>query len=275
MPGSSIWLIPPPRDPFNRTMQTQITSMVPMRFAPSKAHNFIPHVTLTSTISPALHEVDAQAWLDGLELTIEGLQALSAAKDREEADSAAAEKRALEAGNLEPATTTTTAASDPEKAAEQAAEQPEAPKGEENKASIPAKPVEVNLYELEAGEPFFKKLTLRAKKPCPGLSELAVAVRAQGCYSGDVETAKSWEKDEYLPHLSLLYADVTREEAQKKIPGVLQDLVRAKAILKPARDGTVAKGGSIVLVTTDREIQEWKPIASRQLPEVVWKWTMT
>lgn len=185
-------------------MQTQITSMVPMRFAPAKAHNFIPHVTLTSNINPALHEADAQAWLDGLELTIEGLQALNAAKDREEADTAAAEKRALEAGNLEPATTTTTAALDPEKAAEQAAEQLEAPKGEENKASIPAKPVEVNLYELEAGEPFFKKLTLRVKKPCPGLSELAVAVRAQGCYSGDVETAKSWEKDEYLPHLSLL-----------------------------------------------------------------------
>ncbi|PNS19871.1 Phosphoribosylaminoimidazole-succinocarboxamide synthase [Sphaceloma murrayae] len=283
MPGSSLWLIPPARDPFNRTLQTQITSMVPQRFT-AKTHDFIPHITLTSNINPHLHEPDAQAWLDSLDFDLEALIARNAAQ---EADSAAAEKRALEAGNLEPPTAPPPTSSDPEKAA--LASDDSLPVAESEKpvpapaamtttttttTSLP-KAVEVNLTELEADDPFFRKLTLKANKPCPGLSALATAARAQGCYSGDVDTARSWEKDEYRPHLSLCYADVPREEAQKKIPGVLQDLVRAKAILKPARDGTVARGGVIVLVPTDKEIEQWKPIASRKVDDVVWRWTMT
>ncbi|KAF2222985.1 hypothetical protein BDZ85DRAFT_120158 [Elsinoe ampelina] len=295
MPGSSLWLIPP-KDPFNRAMQTQITSMVPMRFAPNKPPTFIPHITLTSHINPALHEHDAQAWLDSLELNIEALLAANETREKESTDSASAEKRALEAGNLDPpAPQAPTAPSDPEKAAlsedasisattpapPSAPSDPTspptsgpAPSQASQATTSPALPIEINLHELEAGDPFFRKLALNATLPSPGLSALATVLRAQGCYGNDIETAKSWEKSEYRPHLSLLYADVPKDEARRKIPGVLQDLVRAKAILKPSRDGTVSKGGSIVLVPTDREIGQWKPIASRPLPEVVWKLNM-
>ncbi|KAG8625994.1 hypothetical protein KVT40_006395 [Elsinoe batatas] len=304
MPGSSLWLIPP-KDPFNRAMQTQITSMVPMRFAPNKPPTFIPHITLTSHINPALHEPDAQAWLDSLELNIEALLEANETREKDSTDSASAEKRALEAGNLDPPVPPApTVPSDPEKAAlseetstSTSAPAPTSTPADPEKAALsdpspsptpapapsqpspsactsPALPIEINLHELEAGDPFFRKLALNATLPSPGLSALATVLRAQGCYGNDVETAKSWEKSEYRPHLSLLYADVPKDEARRKIPGVLQDLVRAKAILKPSRDGTVSKGGSIVLVPTDREIGQWKPIASRPLPEVVWKLNM-
>lgn len=33
-----------------------------------------------------------------------------------------------------------------------------------------------------------------------------------------------------------------------------------------------AKGGSIVLVPTDKEIKDWKPIASIELPGLEWEW---
>ncbi|KAF4549522.1 Cyclic phosphodiesterase-like protein [Elsinoe fawcettii] len=340
MPGSSLWLIPP-KDAFNRAMQTQITSMVPMRFA-EKPPNFIPHITLTSHIKASLHEPDAQAWLDSLELNLEDLQAANEVREKKKADeNAMEEKRALEAGDLKSAAPSSAPPADPEKAAlsedasaaeppssdlekstltgqspvpEQAAPadpekaalseptptQPLAPAATdpENAAlsqppskptpppeptpatsepktpSKPSIPIEINLHELEAGEAFFRKLALNASFPSPGLSALATVLRAQGVYNNDIDIAKSWEKHEYRPHLSLLYSDVPFDTAQKKIPGVLQDLVRAKAILKPGRDGIVSRGGSIVLVQTDKEIGQWKPVASRPLPDTVWKWTM-
>lgn len=132
----------------------------------------------------------------------------------------------------------------------------------------------VDLTTLEAGEAFFKKLTLRVAKPNAPLEKLAIACRAQGVCSGDFERAREWERMEYEPHLSVMYADMPLKEADKKIPALLQDFDRAKAIFKPARDGTVAVSGSVVLVPTDREIDQWKPIARREVPGLVWKYNV-
>ncbi|GAB7339036.1 hypothetical protein MBLNU457_5698t2 [Dothideomycetes sp. NU457] len=68
MPGSSLWLLPPPNTPLNTHLQTLITSTLPSRFPSTKAHNFIPHITLTSNVPASLHSPDPQAWLDSLDL---------------------------------------------------------------------------------------------------------------------------------------------------------------------------------------------------------------
>ncbi|KAF2154095.1 2, 3 cyclic phosphodiesterase [Myriangium duriaei CBS 260.36] len=216
MPGSSLWLIPPPNTPFNRSLNTWITATVPFRFSPSKPPAFIPHVTLTSNIPFSLHDTkptDAQVWLDCLELPLP------------------------------------------------AADAPDDEK------------IVVDLAALEAGEPFFKKLTLKVADNL-ALDSLAIACRAQGVYSGDFERGRTWAKTEYQPHLSVMYADMPRKEAESKIPALLQDFDRAKSIFKPTRDGTVAIGGSVVLVPTDKEIDQWKPIARREVPGLVWKYNV-
>ena len=64
------------------------------------------------------------------------------------------------------------------------------------------------------------------------------------------------------------------KEADKMCPALVQDFARAKAVFKPKRDGTVATGGTIVLVPTDKEIPQWKPIASRQVPWLAWKYNV-
>lgn len=70
MPGSSLWLLPPPNTPLNNDLQTLITETLPSRFSETKAHNFIPHVTLTSNVPASIHFPDPQAWLDGLHLPV-------------------------------------------------------------------------------------------------------------------------------------------------------------------------------------------------------------
>jgi len=70
MPGSSLWLIPPPTSDFNKHLQDLITASIPRHFSNTKTHDFIPHVTITSNISPSLHTPNPQAWLDSLDLPL-------------------------------------------------------------------------------------------------------------------------------------------------------------------------------------------------------------
>ncbi|AEO64410.1 uncharacterized protein THITE_2126759 [Thermothielavioides terrestris NRRL 8126] len=75
MPGSSLWLVPPPTHPLHDILTTLITRTLPARFpletssSPAVApHFFAPHVTLTSEIAPAQYNDNGgpQAWLDSL-----------------------------------------------------------------------------------------------------------------------------------------------------------------------------------------------------------------
>jgi len=63
--------------------------------------------------------------------------------------------------------------------------------------------ISVCLDAIEPGEPFFKKLTLRAHKD-DGLVRLAAACRSHGVEDGDTDRARQWAEQEYLPHLSLM-----------------------------------------------------------------------
>lgn len=77
MPGSSLWLLPPPSSPLHKTLTTLITTTLPS-LLPSESTSttlspsfFAPHLTLTSNISPSIYSppsTSPQAWLDSLPL---------------------------------------------------------------------------------------------------------------------------------------------------------------------------------------------------------------
>ncbi|KAF2472053.1 2',3'-cyclic-nucleotide 3'-phosphodiesterase [Lindgomyces ingoldianus] len=65
MPGSSLWLLPPADHPLNSILSSLIQETSSHFNSPQL---FIPHITLTSEISPSTYLPDPQAWLDHLKL---------------------------------------------------------------------------------------------------------------------------------------------------------------------------------------------------------------
>lgn len=66
MPGSSLWLLPPKSHPLNDPL-VHLIEQTSSRFG--SLNRFIPHVTLTSEISPSLYGHTPQQWLDSLQLS--------------------------------------------------------------------------------------------------------------------------------------------------------------------------------------------------------------
>jgi len=71
MPGSSLWLLPPPTHPLHTRLNSLITSLLPTYFPQESSsspdvvpHYFAAHVTLTSNIPPSLYGSDPQGWLE-------------------------------------------------------------------------------------------------------------------------------------------------------------------------------------------------------------------
>ncbi|EXJ54041.1 hypothetical protein A1O7_09378 [Cladophialophora yegresii CBS 114405] len=128
--------------------------------------------------------------------------------------------------------------------------------------------VVIELEQLEAGEPFFKKVTLRAKKDA-NLVKFASKCREQGLLLSENE-AQKWAENEYLPHLSLFYGDIPKDEVQKKIGLIELQLGFEFGSLFDCCGGTLAMGAKLVLVDTSKEIKDWTPIAQRDCPWVIW-----
>lgn len=135
MPGSSLWLVPPPDSDLDNAISLLITSSLPSTFPSTRPPKFAPHITLTSDIT--LEDAsDSQKWLDGLSLSL--------------------------------------------------------PSG-----------MRVAIREVEVGEVFFKKVTMRVEKD-DALLKLAALCRAAGVQGADDGGAKTWARDNYLPHCSLM-----------------------------------------------------------------------
>jgi len=128
--------------------------------------------------------------------------------------------------------------------------------------------VVIELEELEAGEPFFKKVTLRAKKDA-NLIKFVSKCREQGLAVSESEGQK-WAENEYLPHLSLFYGDIPKADVQKKIGLIELQLGFEFGSLFDCCGGTLAMGAKLVLVDTSKEIKDWTPIAQRDCPWVMW-----
>ncbi|KAF2496102.1 2, 3 cyclic phosphodiesterase [Lophium mytilinum] len=191
MPGSSLWLLPPPSHPLTPLL-TSLISKTSTRF--SSPYTFLPHVTLTSDIPSSIYSSDPQAWLDELA-----------------------------------------------------------------KRFPPAAEVSVQFEKLEVGNIFVKKITVRVRKD--GVSGLAkIAREVVEARAGEAE---KWVEEAYLPHLSLLYSAIeVSDDELSELGGVVEN---AGVDLggKGEMGGWV--GGRVVSVQTDKKIEEWEPIAVKDL----------
>lgn len=126
----------------------------------------------------------------------------------------------------------------------------------------------VELEELEIGDPYFKKLFLRAKKE-DNLLKLAARCREIGTGVSDGD-AKTWADSEYEPHVSLMYADLKRADVQKRFGLMELQLGFEFGSLFACCGGQLASGAKLALVDTTKEVGDWKVIAERDVNWVVW-----
>lgn len=128
----------------------------------------------------------------------------------------------------------------------------------------------IELETLEAGEPFFKKCTLQAGKDT-NLLHLAATCRQQCIPRLSEHQAQTWAETEYLPHLSLFYGDVPVAEVRRKLPMIETQLGFEIGSLFDCCGGSLAMGARLVLVDTAKDIEEWRVMAQRECPWVVWR----
>ncbi|KAF1911704.1 2',3'-cyclic-nucleotide 3'-phosphodiesterase [Ampelomyces quisqualis] len=193
MPGSSLWLLPPKSHPLNKIL-TSLIDRTSSRF--SSPHIFIPHVTLTSEISPSTYSADPQKWLDSLQLP-----------------------------------------------------QPSS--------------LQVRFEKLASEDVFVRKLYIKCSKT-DGLLSLAATCRLQVDGFGEEEKATNWATEKYNPHLSMLYHDCPVIDAE----GLdrVEELVRKPGVIL-GESGELAGwiGGRVILVPTDKPIDQWSPVADREI----------
>ncbi|KAH8731194.1 2',3'-cyclic-nucleotide 3'-phosphodiesterase [Phaeosphaeriaceae sp. PMI808] len=183
MPGSSLWLLPPSNSPLNSPLTTLVALVSSRQGSP---HKFLPHVTLTSEISPSIYSSDPQAWLDSLDL--------SAGKE-----------------------------------------------------------LRVRFKMLASEDVFVRKCYIQCEKT-DSLKKLAGDCRRKVEGFEDERKAEKWSNEEYNPHLSLVYHDCPPLNAE--------ELVEIGTLARRAWGWT---GGTVVLVPTDKPIDQWDPLVSRKL----------
>ncbi|MBE7181019.1 MAG: hypothetical protein INR71_07395 [Terriglobus roseus] len=66
--GSSLFLVPPATSPLRGALQSLISRDVPALFPDASPPDFVPHVTLTSQIAPAVYGDDPAGWLARLQV---------------------------------------------------------------------------------------------------------------------------------------------------------------------------------------------------------------
>ncbi|KAF2761588.1 2, 3 cyclic phosphodiesterase [Pseudovirgaria hyperparasitica] len=223
MPGSSLWLIPPPSHPLTPILTALITQTLPPRLDPS-APPFAPHITLTSNIPPSLYATSGpQAWLDALPFPPHG-------------------------GRRD---------------------------GKQDEGVTAGVGVSVRFDRVCTEDYVFRRCYIKIcdGSSAGGLRELAQVARREGVLGGDEQKAREWVREEYRPHLSLVYSDEKVDEG--KIAKV-EACVRDAGVKLGAEEGEEREegdrgqmggweGGVVWLVPTDRGIGEWKPIATRVL----------
>ncbi|KAK4449653.1 putative cyclic phosphodiesterase [Podospora aff. communis PSN243] len=209
MPGSSLWLLPPPSHPLHWILTTLITSTLPPLFPAESSsstlapHFFHPHMTLTSEISPSLYGDNPQEWLD----------------------------------------------------------------------SIPfpsASEVRVRFRDVATQDVFFRRCYLRVG--VEGVRGVVGIARARGVEGEDEVGEKTrrwveWWLGEYGPHVSLMYGSAMMDEGKMERVTKAVEEAGVKLSMKDAdgEDGDGWDGGVVWLVPTGRPIDEWKPIAVREL----------
>lgn len=126
----------------------------------------------------------------------------------------------------------------------------------------------IELDTVEAEDPFFRKCNISVTDNANLRTVCAIGRKAAGL---DEEFAHNTTK--FRPHLSLLYADIDTADVKKKVPLIETKIGFHIGDIFACCGGSLCLGGSLVLVDTTKPIDEWKTIASRETPWVVWKAT--
>ncbi|ETS78729.1 2',3'-cyclic-nucleotide 3'-phosphodiesterase [Pestalotiopsis fici W106-1] len=200
MPGSSLWLVPPPDHPVHRILTKLITQTLPNTFpdvAGSDCPSFSPHMTLTSNIDPALYGDDPQGWLDGVPW----------------------------------------------------------PQGRD---------VSVRFAAVQTQDVYFRRCFVQVGMG-DGVADIAALARARGVEGEADQTGPKTRKwlgewaEAFGPHVSLIYGDNPIDDAK------LQEISKVVKEAGIELEGPGWEGGVVWLVPTDRPINEWKPIATKEL----------
>jgi 2',3'-cyclic-nucleotide 3'-phosphodiesterase len=126
-----------------------------------------------------------------------------------------------------------------------------------------ASTVQVRFGKLASEDVFFRKLYVTCAKG-EGLEELAVVCRQKVEGFEDEKLAEAWASKKYNPHLSLMYHDCPPIDAGG-LSEVEQTVQEAGISLKGDGDLGGWTGGIVVVVPTDKSINEWDPLAQRDL----------
>lgn len=114
------------------------------------------------------------------------------------------------------------------------------------------------------------RVTLYVEKT-PQLESLAQQCRYK-YVAAEPEDAEAWAKDEFTPHVSLVYSEMPREQVEKNLGSKLESAVKGAGIVMGGTGESVGgeiggwKGGRLWLVDTSKPFAEWKPMAERVLP---------
>jgi 2',3'-cyclic-nucleotide 3'-phosphodiesterase len=122
--------------------------------------------------------------------------------------------------------------------------------------------VHVTFQKL-ASDMYVRKLYIACQKQ-DELCKLAAACRREVDGFGDERKAEDWVRENYVPHLSLLYHDCSPIEAEGL--ELVEKFVR-EAGVELAGKGELGgwSGGRVVIVPTKRPIEEWVPLAVRMI----------
>ncbi|KAK4631918.1 2',3'-cyclic-nucleotide 3'-phosphodiesterase [Fulvia fulva] len=124
----------------------------------------------------------------------------------------------------------------------------------------------LELDTIEAEDPFFRKMNI-ALKDNENLRKLVALCRRE---SGLDE---AFAQKEYRPHFSLLYSDIPTKDVKAKVPLIEMKIGFALGDLFACCGGALCLGGSMVLVDTRKEIEEWSVMATRVTPWAMWRAT--
>ncbi|POS70284.1 2',3'-cyclic-nucleotide 3'-phosphodiesterase [Diaporthe helianthi] len=202
MPGSSLWLTPPPSHPLHETITKLIETALPAQFpdASPRPPNFAPHLTLTSGIDPSIYGDEPQKWLDSIPFPT-------------------------------------------------------------------ASKVAVRFERVKTQDFFFRKCYLKCE--FDGAKDVAAISRARGVEGEDQVGPKTqawlseW-REAFGPHVSLMYGDMPIDEAKLK---EIEDVVKQAGVALGDSSHSMGgwEGGIVWLVSTEKGIENWKPIATRTL----------
>ena len=132
--------------------------------------------------------------------------------------------------------------------------------------------VVLELDTLEADDSVERKMNI-AVKGNDNLRHLAAICRQQAGVSASEEKAQAWAKNEFHPYFPLLIAKVPTRDVRNKVALIEMKIGFAIGDLFACCGGTLCMGGRMVLVDTSLPVEQWKPVAGRDTPWVMWRAT--